>query len=61
MFEITRIDYFSYFPQKIGFGISCKLSTDNLHEMSKLFFFFFFFSGKNSGKKNINLSFIDLC
>ena len=36
-------DIFSYFSQKIGFGISCKLSPeissgDNLHEMPKPIF-----------------------
>ena len=26
--------YFSYFPQKIGFDISYKLSPNNVHKMS---------------------------
>ena len=39
--------YFSYFPQKIGFGISCKFSLgDNLHEMSK----HIFYENENSSK-----------
>ena len=44
--EILNYFYFVlFFLQKIGFDISCKLSGDNLHEMSKPI------SGEN--KKNI--------
>ena len=39
--------FFSYFSQKIGFDLSCKLG-DNLHEMSNLF------SSKNIKKTNIS-------
>ena len=38
-FTDNILKYFSYFSEKISFGILCKLSPgDNLHEMSKLIF-----------------------
>ena len=33
--KISRQQVDFYFSQKIGFDFSCKLSPDNLHEMSK--------------------------
>ena len=50
-------DIFSYFSQKTGFDISCKLSPngDNLHEISNPVFW-----GKKEKKYIINLSTVEL-